>query len=150
MQINEYIQKNLSSLNFNVLSSIYEENGSELTEEIKNYLKETPENTNLAILEQLSRNQEGNVLFDGEITLQLDTSTYIIKGIIEGLSFGTDLILTVVWDDDYESESVVWNENQGGYSVGPCIIKPNLDNNYCEIIGMSGTIGTHKMVIIKN
>ena len=55
MQINEYIQKNLSSLNFNVLSSIYEENGLELTEEIKSYLKETPENTNLAIIGQLSR-----------------------------------------------------------------------------------------------
>ena len=82
MQINEYIQKNLSSLNFNVLSSIYEENGSELTEEIKSYLKETPENTNLAIIGQLG--ESGSEI---ELPAKLIINTNEQAFFLEGSSF---------------------------------------------------------------
>ncbi len=79
MTIKEYIEKNLPySVNFNVLSTVCKENGSELTEEIKAYLKETPENTNWNIFKMLFNNtpvdlgtlfyqgslQEGNIIED--------------------------------------------------------------------------------------
>lgn len=62
MTINDYIKKNLSSLNFNILSHIYEENGSELTEEIKAYLKETPKNTNWNVLSGMSGSGSSDTL----------------------------------------------------------------------------------------
>ena len=68
MQVNEYIKKNLLSLNFNVLSDVFKENGGELTEEVKSYLKETPWNTNIAITNQLigsNEQDEGLVIIDG-------------------------------------------------------------------------------------
>ena len=64
MTINDYIKKNLFSINFNVLASVYEENGSELTEEIKAYLKETPWNTNWNVLSGMNGNDSG----DGDTT----------------------------------------------------------------------------------
>ena len=66
MTVNDYIKKNLSSLNFNVLASVYEENGSELTEEIKAYLKETPWNTNLNVLGGMSGSGSGILLYEAD------------------------------------------------------------------------------------
>ena len=46
MTIKDYITKNLTNLNWNILPQIFEENNVELTEEIEAYLRNTPENTN--------------------------------------------------------------------------------------------------------
>ena len=68
MQIKDYINKNLpSSVNFNVLSTVYKENGSELTEEVKAYLKETPGNTNWNVFKDLGGGGSSNIVFEGEI-----------------------------------------------------------------------------------
>lgn len=53
MQIKDYITKNFPSLNWNILPQIFAENGVEMNEEIEAYLRNTPENTNWSILEQL-------------------------------------------------------------------------------------------------
>ena len=53
MQIKDYITKNFPSLNWNILPQIFAENGIEMNEEIEAYLRNTPENTNWSILEQL-------------------------------------------------------------------------------------------------
>ena len=73
MEIKEYINKNLPNLNWNILPQIFEENGVELTEEIERYLRETPKNTNNAILKELlnSTSQSGLVFeFDGDFIYQ--------------------------------------------------------------------------------
>lgn len=59
-------------------------------------MRNTPENTNWNVFEGMSQDEDSNILFNGEITLQLDTSTYTLKGIIEDLSFESDLTLTVM------------------------------------------------------
>lgn len=71
MEIKDYITKNLTNLNWNILPQIFEENNVELTEEIEAYLRNTPENTNNAILNELlnSTSQSGLVFeFDGDFT----------------------------------------------------------------------------------
>lgn len=71
MQIKDYINKNLPNLNWNILPQIFEENNVELTEEIEAYLRNTPENTNNAILKELlnSTPQSGLIFeFDGDFT----------------------------------------------------------------------------------
>ena len=71
MEIKEYINKNLpSSVNFNVLSTVYKKNGSELTEEVKAYLKETPVNTNWNVLKELFNNTPidlGTLFYQGSL-----------------------------------------------------------------------------------
>lgn len=69
MEIKDYITKNLTNLNWNILPQIFEENSVELTEEIETYLRNTPENTNNAILKELlnSTSQSGLIFeFDGD------------------------------------------------------------------------------------
>lgn len=66
MNLKEYINRNLSSLNWNILPQIFEENEIELTEEIKNYLKETPGNTNWNVLNQMSKSSI--ILFSKDCT----------------------------------------------------------------------------------
>ena len=51
MEIKDYITKNLTNLNWNILPQIFEENDVELTEEIEAYLRNTPENTNWNVFE---------------------------------------------------------------------------------------------------
>ena len=65
--------KNLPNLNWNILPQIFEENEVELTEEIEAYLRNTPENTNNAILEELLNSTPQSDLvfeFDGNFTYQ--------------------------------------------------------------------------------
>ena len=134
MQINEYIQKNLSSLNFNVLSSIYEKNGLELTEEIKSYLKETPKNTNLAILEQL--NESGNKktkIFEGTVNFTVTQGPYrplahnyqTLTG-----TFDTSCNSLIV---DFENEEYELAKNSNGYNSTNGIFLAITDNG--EISG---------------
>lgn len=58
MTIYEYITKNLPNLNWNILPQIFEREGVELTEDIEKYLRETPGNTNSAILKNFGLNME--------------------------------------------------------------------------------------------
>lgn len=50
MTIRDYLDKNLSNINWNIFPQICEENGVELTDWMEQYLKETPENTNWNLL----------------------------------------------------------------------------------------------------
>ena len=73
MEIKDYITKNLTNLNWNILPQIFEENSVELTEEIEAYLRNTPENTNNAILKELLNSTSQSDLifeFDGDFTYQ--------------------------------------------------------------------------------
>ena len=75
MDLKDYINKNLPNLNWNILPQIFEENNVELTEEIEAYLRNTPENTNNAILNGLLNFTPQSDLifeFDGNFTYQYD------------------------------------------------------------------------------
>ena len=56
--IRSYIDKNLTSLNWNILPQIFESEGVELTEEIERYLRETPKNTNWNVFGSLGSTVE--------------------------------------------------------------------------------------------
>ena len=58
MEIKDYINKNLTNLNWNILPQIFEENDVELTEEIEAYLRNSPENTNWNVLDGMSGSGE--------------------------------------------------------------------------------------------
>ena len=58
MEIKDYITKNLTNLNWNILPQIFEENDVELTEEIEAYLRNTPENTNWNVFGSLGGNEQ--------------------------------------------------------------------------------------------
>lgn len=60
LTIRSYITKNLPSLNWNILPQIFAENGVEMNEKIEAYLRNTPENTNWSILEQLGGSEDGD------------------------------------------------------------------------------------------
>ena len=64
MEIKDYINKNLTNLNWNILPQIFEENNVELTEEIEAYLRNTPENTNWNVFDGMS----GSSSDDGDTT----------------------------------------------------------------------------------
>lgn len=66
MEIKDYITKNLTNLNWNILPQIFEENDVELTEEIEAYLRNTPENTNWNVFEGMSGSEEEKVIFEGD------------------------------------------------------------------------------------
>ena len=53
MDIKEYLERNLPNVNFNILPQLFEEEGIELTEEIVEYLKTTPWNTNWNIFNSI-------------------------------------------------------------------------------------------------
>ena len=82
MQIKDYIIKNFPSLNWNILPQIFAENGVEMNEEIKAYLKETPGNTNWSILEQLG--ESGSEI---ELPAKLIINTNEQAFFLEGSSF---------------------------------------------------------------
>lgn len=66
MTIREYIDKNLTHLNWNILPQIFESEGVELTEEIERYLRETPKNTNWNVFKGIGTNNIEEVLIDIE------------------------------------------------------------------------------------
>lgn len=66
MEITDYINKNLTNLNWNILPQIFEENDVELTEEIEAYLRNTPENTNWNVFDGMSGSGEEKVIFEGD------------------------------------------------------------------------------------
>lgn len=98
MQIKDYITKNLPSLNWNILPQIFEENNVELTEEIEVYLRNTPENTNWSILEQLGGNDK-QIVFSGTIVTTRIVysmgSSYVAGPIPNTLVKGAVLELTI-------------------------------------------------------
>ena len=69
MTIREYIDKNLTSLNWNILPQIFESEGVELTEEIERYLRETPKNTNWNMMQTIISSSEDKM----EIWFSSDT-----------------------------------------------------------------------------
>ena len=68
MQIKDYITKNFPSLNWNILPQIFAENGVEMNEEIEAYLRNTPENTNWSILEQLGGSGNNKIIWEATVT----------------------------------------------------------------------------------
>ena len=84
MTVKEYINKNLPNLNWNILPQIFEDEGVELTEEIKVYLKETPGNTNWNIFKQLKENNsddESNKM----IVYLMSQGVYIPNNVFESM-----------------------------------------------------------------
>ena len=73
MEIKDYITKNLTNLNWNILPQIFEENDVELTEEIEAYLRNTPENTNWNVFYNLITGEETtNILIDTTASFEQD------------------------------------------------------------------------------
>ena len=68
MDLKDYINKNLPNLNWNILPQIFEENNVELTEEIMEYLKTTPWNTNWNVLNFKKNDSSRTLIFSGIIT----------------------------------------------------------------------------------
>ena len=59
MTINQYINKNITHLNLNVLAQLFKNEDIELTKEIKDYIRQTPKNTNLNVLRRFLGSSEG-------------------------------------------------------------------------------------------
>lgn len=59
MTINQYINKNITHLNLNVLAQLFKNEGIELTKEVKDYIQQTPKNTNLNVLRRFLDSSEG-------------------------------------------------------------------------------------------
>lgn len=80
MKAINYILKNLYSLNFTILSQLLADEGVSLTENIRNYLFETPGNTNLSILKDfgidISFEEEGEEEEDEVIFYYAEDSEY--------------------------------------------------------------------------
>lgn len=79
MQIKDYITKNLPSLNWNILPQIFAENGVEINEEIEAYLRNTPENTNWSILEQLGGSGSGILLYEADHSFGITPGGYVFS-----------------------------------------------------------------------
>lgn len=122
MKIKNYLDKNYPSINWNILSQLFEEEGIELTEEIRDYLNTTPWNTNANILAnwgivgesdsepsesftvtytvQTNAQQAGYAngtlpkwFTDDEITVIFEGETYTVPKKIESLYGGVDTII---------------------------------------------------------
>lgn len=80
MKAINYLLKNLHSLNFTILSQLLADEGVSLTENIRNYLFETPGNTNLSILKDfgidISFEEEGGEEEDEVIFYYAEDSEY--------------------------------------------------------------------------
>lgn len=80
MKAINYLLKNLHSLNFTILSQLLADEGVSLTENIRNYLLETPGNTNLSILKDfgidISFEEEGGEKEDEVIFYYAEDSEY--------------------------------------------------------------------------
>ena len=59
MTINQYINKNITHLNLNILAQLFKNEGIELTKEVKDYIRQTPKNTNLSVLRRFLGSSEG-------------------------------------------------------------------------------------------
>ena len=73
MTINQYITKNINHLNLNVLVCLLKNEGIELTKEIKDYIRQTPKNTNLNVLRSFLNNSE-----DGDVDNRAIVGTAIV------------------------------------------------------------------------
>lgn len=85
----DYILKNLSHLNMTILKQIITDAGETVSEEIYDYLKETPLNTNTAILKQMGldieKSKENESESDGDditfpFTVKMDVSREYVEG----------------------------------------------------------------------
>lgn len=121
MNIKEYLDKNLPNLNFNILPQILEENGVELTEEIIEYLKNSPWNTNWNVLGNwgVDSDEKEDSGFPGEIILQQPITEYT-PGWDDGDDWGYSQAKTAI-DENVEKinvgdriqifiENVLWYE----------------------------------------
>lgn len=67
MTINQYINKNITHLNLNVLAQLFKNEDIELTKEVKDYIRQTPKNTNLNVLRRFLGSSEGGGAGDSAI-----------------------------------------------------------------------------------
>lgn len=135
MQIKDYITKNLPNLNWNILPQIFEENDVELTEEMEVYLRNTPENTNNAILNELlnSTSQSGLVFeFDGDFTYKYGNLQAVVDGrediypFLSKIKNGDKSMVTV---GDHTASGKVTIEDYHGAPLFSCSI---LDDNFIK------------------
>ena len=134
--IRSYIDKNLTSLNWNILPQIFESEGVELTEEIERYLRETPKNTNWNVLGQMS--ESGDDLIIDAIktfvakapdTLGYSFSTEEVNYLLNELQVGESYSLSV---GEYEM-SGIWSYQQVTTPLGTTF------NSY-QLVSSSGSL----------
>ena len=124
MTIREYIDKNLTSLNWNIVPQSCESEGVELTEEIERYLRETPKNTNWNVFKELFNHtlidlgtlfyqgslQEGNIIEDeGAIVKDVDEWYHAIESSNMYMVVENNTILGTKTDE--QCVSFVFNNN---------------------------------------
>ena len=145
MEIKDYITKNLPNLNWNILPQIFEENGIELTEEIEAYLRNTPENTNNAILNELlnSTSQSGLVFeFDGDFTYQYSNLLAMVDGrediypFLSKIKDGDESMVTV--GDHTASGTVTISEYHGAPYFSCSISDDNFIKEWNGIYRLNG------------
>ena len=148
MTIREYINKNLTGLNWNILPQIFESEGVELTEEIERYLRETPKNTNwnvfgsldeseskerITIFNQLIEFHDNDYGFPSEITedLNIPDTEYLIVTLSNNNSNSEEYILPKI----IVMDSVIAYGEAGDtgpiFTNYPCFILPSYEGvNY--------------------
>ena len=107
----DYIYKNLGHLNMTVLEQLITDAGETVSEEIYDYLKETPWNTNMAILKDMG--------------LDITSEALIKKVIISGAWAGNSNQGTIESNSDIKTIEELYNYLQSG---GPIEIY-RLDSN---------------------
>ena len=130
MKIKDYINKNLPNLNWNILPQIFEDEGVELTEEIKAYLKETPGNTNWNLLKFKNDGSSRTLIFNDKITTTAVGWTNTHDPI--ELDFSLDDIPVIITVDGTEYTLPYTGEAQGGtqhkWGDWNSEYSPNFDN----------------------
>jgi hypothetical protein len=95
MQIKEYLDKNLPNINWNIFPQICEKNGFELTDWVKQYLKETPGNTNYNFLKDMIKGKSSKwvTIFEEEITTKTLYSS--MGGYLRGYNFSEQVPFSI-------------------------------------------------------
>ena len=155
MTIKEYIIKNLPNFNWNILPQIFEENGVEMNEEIKAYLRNTPENTNWSIFEEILEATEDREDRPMVVTANFNNSGEDFSDIYV-TNNGTDLGFTSVFYDETE-QSLFWGEwaiaSDSGYSeselqtIGQAVLTALRETDKSEIIDAIRNNGSLNLVL---
>ncbi len=167
MDLKDYINKNLPNLNWNILPQIFEENNVELTDEIVEYLKTTPWNTNWSILNELGGNSSTtSLILDTTAKFTSMNSWAMLQynyNILEGLDSITAETITVTLDGTTvelpkiigdESSFISYGEDgemAPSFSNYPVYVSFTITKKYQKIITIYiQSTGTHSIKIVVN
>ena len=167
MDLKDYINKNLPNLNWNILPQIFEENNVELTEEIVEYLKTTPWNTNWSILNELGGNSSTTSLIldtTAEFTSMKRWAllSYYDYNILEGVDSITAETITVTFDGTTvelprtiqdESSYISYGEDEEmapSFSNYPVYVSFSIVEGHQGISIFTQSVGMHSIKIVIN